>query len=658
MRPIALIFATVFFAVGALVAWVIANSTIGWVETGEEAELAQAFYAGGIGWAEAEADGFIVTLRGRAETTPEQERATKIARLIFGESLVDETKVANEPAAQSPATPPFVEILKNGNDFSFLGQMPGGKTTQVLARYIGSLGADATVSNVTEPIENAPDNWLPAFEFALRLAPLTDQSILNVSPGEVTLEAVAMSANWQKGFEEMAENLRPDGVSLTINISAPRPVISPYTFVLDISAPEDTKCAAQDEAEASRIVSKVERLIGVSLECDVGLGAPSTHWREAIESGVNALAGLGGGRLEIVDADVTLSAPKGVSEEDFQIISQILRLGLPDGFALKTVAIETPPRRVETQTMPVEFTATLDANGKAVIEGAVKDTLTRDVVMRFSEAKFGYGRVEDRMWQDDHLPDGWQTRVFKLIEALAVLNEGSATMTQTQIDISGDAGFENPESELQKLLGGAYSEDETHLQITYTKPISAQEGNGLDPRLCVSRITNILSDNPISFAPSSAVISDPSQPTIEAIAALLTRCRDARIEIGGHTDNQGRDQMNLSLSQGRADAVLDALLAQNLLLGEITAKGYGESQPIADNSTEAGRAANRRIEFKLLRDMPETAAEAAPEQAAENAVDPAPESPEASSVGAGQLAADSFAPPPRRAATPPAGENQ
>jgi len=613
MRPVALIFATTFFAVGAGLAWLIASSTISWVETSQKAELEQAFYAGGIDWAEAEADGFVVTLRGDVETQAGQDRAVKIARLIFGERLVDETTVnVMEVVAVAPV-PPFVEILKNGDDFSFLGRMPTGETTQVFARYVETLGESATVSNVTEPIENAPENWLPAFEYALRLAPLTEQSILNISPGAVALEAVAVSANWQQGFEEIAENLRPEGVRLTINISTSRPVISPYVFILDVSAPDAASCAAQDEVEATKIASKVERLIGLQVQCDVGIGAPSTHWREAVEVAVNALAGLGGGRLEIVDADVTLSAPEGVSQQDFEIISQVLRFGLPDGFTLEALAIESPPRRAEVETQPIEFTATLNTDGNAVIEGAVKDTLTREVVMRYSEAKFGYGRVEDRMWLDASLPDGWQVRVFKLIEALALLNEGSATMTPEGLDIAGDAGFENPAEELGKLLDGGYNAAEITLNISYTEPVGGEDGRGLDPRLCVSRVTKMLTESGIVFAPSSAVISDPSIPTIEAIAALLTQCREARIEIGGHTDSQGREEMNRSLSQGRADAVLDALLAQNLLLGDITAKGYGEAEPIADNGSDEGRAANRRIEFKLLRAAPEVEQAAAPE---------------------------------------------
>ena len=71
------------------------------------------------------------------------------------------------------------------------------------------------------------------------------------------------------------------------------------------------------------------------------------------------------------------------------------------------------------------------------------------------------------------------------------------------------------------------------------------------------------------------------------------------MEIAGHTDSQGREVMNLSLSQARADAVLNAIMARRVLVSNLSAKGYGESQPIADNESETGREANRRIEFTL-----------------------------------------------------------
>ena len=72
------------------------------------------------------------------------------------------------------------------------------------------------------------------------------------------------------------------------------------------------------------------------------------------------------------------------------------------------------------------------------------------------------------------------------------------------------------------------------------------------------------------------------------------------LEIGGHTDSQGREQMNLNLSQARANAVLFELQRRRILTKNMVAKGYGETRPIASNDTEQGREQNRRIEFKQI----------------------------------------------------------
>ena len=72
------------------------------------------------------------------------------------------------------------------------------------------------------------------------------------------------------------------------------------------------------------------------------------------------------------------------------------------------------------------------------------------------------------------------------------------------------------------------------------------------------------------------------------------------IEIGGHTDNQGADEYNDRLSEDRARAVYDYLIAHGVAADRLSYRGYGKRNPIADNNTEAGRAANRRTEFKIV----------------------------------------------------------
>ena len=122
------------------------------------------------------------------------------------------------------------------------------------------------------------------------------------------------------------------------------------------------------------------------------------------------------------------------------------------------------------------------------------------------------------------------------------------------------------------------------------------------PENCIKMITEAGNQRKITFAPSSTDFEDDAVDTIDTIAEILRDCTSVRIEIGGHTDSQGRDTMNNQLSQARADAVLNAIMARRVLVSNLTAQGYGKTQPIADNDSEAGREANRRIEFRLVTD--------------------------------------------------------
>ncbi|MCB2142628.1 MAG: OmpA family protein, partial [Rhodobacteraceae bacterium] len=113
-------------------------------------------------------------------------------------------------------------------------------------------------------------------------------------------------------------------------------------------------------------------------------------------------------------------------------------------------------------------------------------------------------------------------------------------------------------------------------------------------------INAALAQHKIEFEPGSARIAPSANKTLDTIADLLRDCADAPIEVAGHTDSQGGEDMNLNLSKARAQSVVQALMARRILTGNLTATGYGETMPIASNDTEEGREQNRRIEFRLL----------------------------------------------------------
>lgn len=103
----------------------------------------------------------------------------------------------------------------------------------------------------------------------------------------------------------------------------------------------------------------------------------------------------------------------------------------------------------------------------------------------------------------------------------------------------------------------------------------------------------------IQFNTNLTSIKKESFVILDKVAAVMTKYKDAKLTIEGHTDNQGADASNKTLSQGRAQEVLNYLVKKGISIDRMTAKGYGEEKPLADNATATGRAQNRRVEFIL-----------------------------------------------------------
>jgi outer membrane protein OmpA-like peptidoglycan-associated protein len=104
----------------------------------------------------------------------------------------------------------------------------------------------------------------------------------------------------------------------------------------------------------------------------------------------------------------------------------------------------------------------------------------------------------------------------------------------------------------------------------------------------------------VAFQPGSNSFTPDSDAPLRQLAGLLRDNPDQRIRIEGHTDDTGPAGVNLRLSQERAEAVARYLQTQQVSQRQLIAKGYGSTQPIDDNSTEAGRARNRRIEISYV----------------------------------------------------------
>jgi outer membrane protein OmpA-like peptidoglycan-associated protein len=109
--------------------------------------------------------------------------------------------------------------------------------------------------------------------------------------------------------------------------------------------------------------------------------------------------------------------------------------------------------------------------------------------------------------------------------------------------------------------------------------------------------------NNIFFEPNKSDILPSSYPEMDRLVSVLNEHPDMKIELSGHTDNVGPHEDNMKLTQERSESVMKYLVNKGINKDRLITKGYGGSKPIETNEHEAGRAKNRRMEFKILKKM-------------------------------------------------------
>jgi len=123
------------------------------------------------------------------------------------------------------------------------------------------------------------------------------------------------------------------------------------------------------------------------------------------------------------------------------------------------------------------------------------------------------------------------------------------------------------------------------------------KGDKVDSKGCTLPSTIILKG--VNFDNDSAALRPEATAILNDAAATLKRYPSLKIEVAAHTDSRSDDAYNQQLSEKRAHAVFDYLVASGVAADRMTAKGYGESNPVADNGTEEGRFQNRRVELRI-----------------------------------------------------------
>jgi OOP family OmpA-OmpF porin len=605
MRLSSLLIPSLTFAAAAGISLVAASFAVTAVEQNSETALRRALDEGGMGWAEVTSDGLRVTLEG---TAPDE--ATRFAALSLAGGVVDATRVIDEmtvPPSKGIAPPRFsAEILRNHSGISIIGLIPASSSRAEIVQQLNGLNAAGQVADLLETARyKEPKGWSTALRYAISALELLPRAKISVDAETVKITTMAESAVAKSQLQNQLTRMAPPELHLALDITAARPVISPFTlrFLIGDSGARFDACSAES-AESRATILGAARAAGLEgqVDCVIGMGVPSPNWSRASALSIASLASLGQGTVTIANADITLVAAEGTAPDLFDKVVGELENALPEVFALHAVL---PMPSTDSSAGPPEFTATLSPEGQVQLRGRINDVMSRDIASSYAKARFGADQVHMATRVVADLPTDWPVRVLAGLEALSHLNRGSVTVTPDNLQLRGMSHQEDTLAQVSGFLAAKLGEAESYeLAVTYEEP-PAPKDQPLSAELCAAQLTGAqASSGKISFEPGSATVAGGSSVVLDHIATILEKCGPIRLEIQGHTDSQGREGMNQALSQARAQSILNELRARRIRTSAFIAIGYGESQPIADNDSEEGREANRRIEFRLI--LPET----------------------------------------------------
>ncbi|MDB6176700.1 OmpA family protein [Paracoccus sp. Z330] len=590
----------VLAGVGGLCWWG-AQEASAWIEQRSREDVTLALSTAGQDWVTVTTDGLQVRLQGTAPNEVERFRAmTQASSAVDASRIIDEMTVA---ATEALTPPEFkIELLRDDDGISLIGLVPASTDRADMVRILRN---ETAAPKITDLLESAdyplPDGWEAATEFGIRAAQMATRAKISVGPGWVKVSAITDSRAEKGRLETGLKQAKPDSVELETDISAPRPVIAPFTmrFTIDADGAHLDACAADNADGQARIVDAATKAgIEGKLGCTLGLGSPSPNWAEAVVQSIGAVADLGLGTVTLSDADIALTVPAEIPEDRFTEVTGRLEQRLPPVFSLHA----NRERPDDAPQGPAAFIASVSEDDVLSMQGRIADARMGEAVDSFSRSRFT--AVNSTLSSQGDVPEGWTLRVIAGLEALDALNSGTVEVTPDLVTLTGTSGDPHAPEQTAARLGARLGAGARYdLSIRYDRRLDLALDLP-DGEECVQRLNIIMSESEIGFEPSKSTIAGDPEATLARMSDAMVDCNEFQIEAGGHTDSQGSQGFNADLSRARAQTLVAAMQDAGIDTSNMTARGYGESQPIASNDSEEGREENRRIEFRLMSPYP------------------------------------------------------
>ena len=338
----------------------------------------------------------------------------------------------------------------------------------------------------------------------------------------------------------------------------------------------------------------------------LGGGAPAAY-HSGVEVGQQLLANMSEGRVTLSGNELSVS---GIAADAaaYRAIRSLLDKDLPRNVSLAAADIQPAPAAT------YELTLRRHEDGKIELSGLVPGPELEESLLE----KAGANAIASLDYASGE-PTGFAASAQQALGLLDFFHEGQISFDganwlvsgtpgsaldkasiETEFKVRGlaEAGWELRLAEAvpaasEPAASDAPAPPEPAAQADMSPPPAPPSPSGL--ALCRDQVAELSAHNAILFQSGNAIIAASAFAELDRFAEALALCPDTRIYVEGHTDSDGDDRLNLALSVARAEAVVDALVERGVDMMRLYAIGYGESAPVADNATAAGKRQNRRI---------------------------------------------------------------
>jgi OOP family OmpA-OmpF porin len=419
---------------------------------------------------------------------------------------------------------------------------------------------------------------------------LLDKSRIAVDGRDVTLAADAFSEEGRRHAVAAIEAV--PGVRLVNDETRLIPEATPFVWSAERDVVRVTLNGSSPlPASKGKLLEAARADLGgveVVDQTSLSRGAPS-RFDEAALLLLDQVAKLKDGKVTISDTKVSLS---GMARElgGREAIAAALK-NLPAGFSVASNEIKAPPYIFQANKDPVALTLTLTGN--------VPDNNVHAAIVAAAGRKFFLEKVVDNLKASLGAPSGFANTVVPALGALSRLSTGTLMVSDREVRLSGDALYDAASGQLRAGLIKDLPQGWQLKADISVKPAAAP----VDPTVCQQLLSEVLAKGTIRFESGRSNLDPDSAGLLDHLVEIALRCPTANIEVAGHTDTDGENATNQTLSEKRAQAVVDYLVKAGLPAGRFGAIGYGSTQPVAANDTDEGKARNRRIEF-VVKEQP------------------------------------------------------